>query len=57
MIKLIFQGYTNKITSAVELIYNVKHNHLYNLISHVIEPSDKTIWDYCKYLQPIYQLL
>ena len=57
MIKLIFYGYINKITSTVELAYNAKYNHLYNLISHGIEPSDRTIRDYCKYFQPIYQLI
>ena len=29
MIKLIFYGYINKITSTVELAYNAKYNHLY----------------------------
>ena len=57
MIKLIFYGYMNKITSTVELAYNAKYNHLYNWISHGIEPSDRTIRDYCKYFQPIYQLI
>lgn len=57
MIKLIFYGYINKITSTVELSYNAKHNNLYNIISHGIEPSDRTIRDYCKYFQPIYQLI
>ena len=47
----------NKITSTVELAYNAKYNHLYNWISHGIEPSDRTIRDYCKYFQPIYQLI
>lgn len=47
----------NKITSTVELSYNAKHNNLYNIISHGIEPSDRTIRDYCKYFQPIYQLI
>lgn len=57
MIKLIFYGYINKITSTVELAYNAKYNHLYNWISHGIKPSDRTIQDYCKYFQPIYQLI
>ena len=57
MIKLIFYGYINKITSTVQLAYNAKYNNLYNLISHSIEPSDRTIRDYCKYFQPIYQLI
>ena len=57
MIKLIFYGYINKITSTVELAYNAKYNHLYNWISHGIEPSDRTIRDYCKYFQPIYLLI
>ena len=57
MIKLIFYGYINKITSTVELAYNAKYNYLYNLISHSIEPSDRTIRDYCKYFQQIYQLI
>ncbi len=46
----------NKITSTVELAYNAKYNHLYNLISHAIEPSDRTIRDYYKYFQSIYQI-
>ena len=57
MIKLIFYGYINKITSTVQLAYNAKYNNLYNLISHSLEPSDRTIRDYCKYFQPIYQLI
>ena len=57
MIKLIFYGYINKITSTIELAYNAKYNHLYNLISHGLEPSDRTIRDYCKYFQPIFQLI
>ena len=57
MIKLIFYGYINKVTSTVTLAYNAKYNYLYNVISHSIEPSDRTIRDYCKYFQPIYQLI
>ena len=57
MIKLIFYGYINKITSTVQLAYNAKYNNPYNLISHSLEPSDRTIRDYCKYFQPIYQLI
>ena len=57
MIKLIFYGYINKITSSVVLAYNAKHNYLYNIISHGIEPSDRTIRDYCVYFQPIYRLV
>ena len=57
MIKLIFYGYINKITSTVTLSYNAKYNVLYNIISHGLEPSDRTIRDYCKYFQPIYQLI
>ena len=57
MIKLIFYRYINKITSTIELAYNAKYNHLYNLISHGLEPSDRTIRDYCKYFQPIFQLI
>ena len=57
MIKLIFYGHINKITSSIKLAYNAKYNKLYNLISHGIEPSDRTIRDYCKYFSPIYQLL
>ena len=57
MIKLIFYGYINKITSTVQLAYNAKYNNLYNLISHSLEPSDRTIRDYCKYFQSIYQLI
>ena len=30
---------------------------LYNIISHGLEPSDRTIRDYCKYFQSIYQLI
>ena len=41
MIKLIFYGYINKITSSIKLAYNAKYNKLYNLISHGIEPSDR----------------
>ena len=40
MIKLIFYGYINKITSSVVLAHNAKFNYLYNLISHAIEPKD-----------------
>ncbi len=57
MIKLIFYRYINKITSTIELAYNAKYNHLYNLIYHGLEPSDRTIRDYCKYFQPIFQLI
>ena len=57
IIKLIFYGYINKITSTVQLAYNAKHNNLYNLISHSLEPSDRTIHDYYKYFQLIYQLI
>ena len=57
MIKLIFYGYINKITSTVQLAYNAKYNNLYNLISHSLQPSDRTIRDYCKYFQSIYQLI
>jgi len=39
------------------LAYNAKHNYLYNIISHGIEPSDRTIRDYCVYFQPIYRLV
>lgn len=57
MMKLIFYGYINKITSTVTLSYNARYNVLYNIISHGLEPSDRTIRDYCKYFQPIYQLI
>ena len=57
MIKLIFYGHINKITSSVELAYNAKYNDLYNIISHGIEPSDRTIRDYCVYFQPIYRVV
>ena len=57
MIKLIFYGYINKITSTVTLSYNARYNMLYNIISHGLEPSDRTIRDYCKYFQSIYQLI
>ena len=56
MIKLIFYGHINKITSSVQLAYNAKYNDLYNIISHGIEPSDRTIRDYCVYFHPIYRL-
>ena len=39
------------------MAYNAKHNNLYNLISHSLEPSDRTIRDYYKYFQLIYQLI
>ena len=57
MIKLIFYGYINKITSTVALSYNARYNMLYNIISNGLEPSDRTIRDYCKYFQQIYQLI
>ncbi|WP_296893095.1 hypothetical protein [uncultured Methanobrevibacter sp.] len=34
-----------------------KYNHVYNLISHVLKPSDRTIRNYSKYFQSIYQLI
>lgn len=40
MIKLIFYGYINKITSTVTLSYNARYNVLYNIISHGLESSD-----------------
>ena len=52
-----YYGYINKITSTVELAYNAKYNHVYNLISHVLKPSDRTIRNYSKYFQSIYQLI
>ena len=39
------------------MAYNAEHNNLYNIISHGIEPSDRTIRDYYKYFQPIYRLI
>ena len=54
---MIFYGYVNKITSTVTLSYNARYNMLYNIISHGLEPSDRTIRDYCKYFQSIYQLI
>ena len=57
MIKLIFYGHINKITSSVQVAYQAKYNHLYRLISNSAEPSDRTIRDYNKYFQPIYQLI
>ena len=57
MIKLIFYDYINKITSSVVLAYNAKFNYLYNLISHGIEPKDRTIRDYRTYFQGIFQLI
>lgn len=57
IIELIFYGYINKITSFIVLAYNAKHNYLYNIISHGIEPSDGIIRDYCVYFHLIYQLV
>lgn len=57
MIKLIFYAYINKITSSVQIAYHAKYNYLYGLISNSAEPSDRTIRDYNKYFQPIYQLI
>jgi len=57
MIKLIFYGYINKITSTVILSYNTRYNMLYNIISHGLEPSNRTIRYYYRYFQPIYQLI
>lgn len=57
MIKLIFYGHINKITSSMQVAYQAKYNHLYRLISNSAEPSDRTIRDYNKYFQPIYQLI
>ena len=57
MIKLIFYSYVNKITSSITMAYNAKHNNLYNIISHGMGPSDRTIRDYCKNFQPIFQLV
>lgn len=57
IIKLIFYGYINKITSSIVLAYNAKHNYLYNIISRGIELSDMIIRDYCVYFQPIYRLV
>lgn len=57
MIKLILYGHINKITSSITLAYNAKYNMLYKIISNGIEPSDRTIRDYCMYFQPIYQLI
>ena len=57
MIKLIFYEYINKITSYMEFDYNTKFNYFYNLILHSIGPSYRTIYNYCKYFQLIYQLI
>ena len=57
MIKLIFYGYINKITSSVVLVHNAKFNYLYNLISHAIEPKDRTIRDYREDFQGIFQFI
>ena len=57
MIKLIFYGYINKITSSVVLAHNAKFNYLYNLISHAIEPKDRTIRDYREDFQGIFQFI
>lgn len=43
MVKLIFYGHINKITSSVSLARNAKYNFLYSFISHGCEPSDRTI--------------
>ena len=57
MIKLIFYGHINKITSSVELAWNAKYNFLYSFISHGCEPSDRTIRDYRKNFINIFQLI
>ena len=57
MIKLIFYGCINKITSSIELAYNAKYNIMYKWISNGIEPSDRTIRDYNCYFRQIYQLI
>ena len=57
MIKLIFYGYINKITSSIQLARNAKYDILYSAISNCIEPKDRTIRDYNKYFQPIFQLV
>ena len=57
MIKLIFYGYINKMTSSVVLAHNAKFNYLYNLISHAIEPKDRTIRDYREDFQGIFQFI
>ena len=57
MIKLIFYGYINKITTTVQLARNARYDILYNVISNGIEPSDRSIRDYNKYFQPIFQLV
>ena len=57
MIKLIFYGYINKITSSVQLAYNAKYNILYKIVCNGICPSDRTIRDYIRYFQLIYQLV
>ncbi|ADC47616.1 transposase [Methanobrevibacter ruminantium M1] len=57
MIKLIFYGYINKITSSVVLAHNAKYNFLYSFISHGCEPSDRTIRDYRKNFMSIFQLI
>ena len=56
MIKLIFYGYINKITSTVQLARNARYDILYSIISNCIEPSDRSR-DYNKYFQPIFQLV
>lgn len=57
MIKLIFYGHINKITSSVTLAHNAKYNFLYGFISHGCQPSDRTILDYRKNFMRIFQLI
>lgn len=57
MIKLIFYGHINKITSSVTLAHNAKYNFLYGFISHGCQPSDRTIRDYRKNFMRIFQLI
>ena len=39
------------------LAHNAKFNYLYNLISHAIEPKDRTIRDYREDFQGIFQFI
>jgi len=57
MTKLKFYGFINKITSSVQLAYQSKYNEVYNLISHGCQPSDRTIRDYSKFFDEIFQYI
>ena len=57
MIKLIFYGHINKITSSVVLAYNAEYSYLYALISHSLQPSGRTIREYRRCFGLIYKLI